>query len=258
MPSLPVKRENVRVRPEDTPSHGTGLTASAREKLEARRRERNAGTSSAVSALKPERGEREGLGDFQSRLNRAEDRRDRDHGQYDDRRRDNGYGDRDRTQDGRDDRGRPQNGGWDSGYTPRGSNGRDGGGSMRVPNKGWDETPRRGPGGSSGATPRRSWDETPRNGRNRDGDSPEMVNGKEWEEEQVRLDRDWYSYDDEGQVVCPAVQSMAWVRAAIKLTDRLVTRSTTLSRSGRTWKDKKKRRCSRRLKSVKQLVKRNT
>jgi hypothetical protein len=29
-----------------------------------------------------------------------------------------------------------------------------------------------------------------------------MVNGKEWEEEQVRLDRDWYTYDDEGQVVC--------------------------------------------------------
>jgi pre-mRNA-splicing factor ATP-dependent RNA helicase DHX38/PRP16 len=27
------------------------------------------------------------------------------------------------------------------------------------------------------------------------------MNGTEWEEEQVRLDRDWYSYDDEGAVV---------------------------------------------------------
>jgi pre-mRNA-splicing factor ATP-dependent RNA helicase DHX38/PRP16 len=27
------------------------------------------------------------------------------------------------------------------------------------------------------------------------------MDAKEWEEEQVRLDRDWYSYDDEGAVV---------------------------------------------------------
>jgi pre-mRNA-splicing factor ATP-dependent RNA helicase DHX38/PRP16 len=27
------------------------------------------------------------------------------------------------------------------------------------------------------------------------------MNGEEWEEEQVRLDRDWYSHDDEGAVV---------------------------------------------------------
>lgn len=36
----------------------------------------------------------------------------------------------------------------------------------------------------------------------RGGDEDEMlVNGKEWEEEQVRLDRDWYIQDDEGAVV---------------------------------------------------------
>ena len=181
---MPVKRDHVRIRPEDTPSHGTGLTATAREKLEARRRERNAGASSAVSAIKPERNEREGLGDFQSRLNKADDRRDRDRG-YGDRERDRGYGDRNPRdgRDGRGDRDRPQDRDWDSGYTPRGANGRDGGGSMRVPNKGWDETPRRGNVGSVSSTPRRSWDETPRigNGRNRDVDSPETVNGKEWE-----------------------------------------------------------------------------
>jgi pre-mRNA-splicing factor ATP-dependent RNA helicase DHX38/PRP16 len=76
------------------------------------------------------------------------------------------------------------------------------GGSMRVPNRGWDETPRgRGAPSSSGGG-RRGWDETPRGGRSRGGSPEEMlINGKEWEEEQVRLDRDWYSYDDEGAVV---------------------------------------------------------
>jgi pre-mRNA-splicing factor ATP-dependent RNA helicase DHX38/PRP16 len=44
------------------------------------------------------------------------------------------------------------------------------------------------------------WDETPRSQRGGDNDDLE-VNGKEWEEEQVRLDRDWYSHDDEGAVV---------------------------------------------------------
>jgi hypothetical protein len=37
------------------------------------------------------------------------------------------------------------------------------------------------------------------------------MNGQEWEEEQVKLDRDWYSYDDEGAVVSsfhPASRAM--------------------------------------------------
>lgn len=76
------------------------------------------------------------------------------------------------------------------------------GGSMRVPNKGWDETPRGRGGDGRVKTERRGWDETPRGGRSRDGSPDAMeINGKEWEEEQVRLDRDWYSYDDEGAVV---------------------------------------------------------
>ena len=27
------------------------------------------------------------------------------------------------------------------------------------------------------------------------------MNGQEWEDEQLKLDRDWYSHDDEGAVV---------------------------------------------------------
>ena len=71
---------------------------------------------------------------------------------------------------------------------------------MRVPNRGWDETPsgRRGDGGPGPSGRSRGWDETP--SRSRD-DSPVFeVDAKEWEEEQMRLDRDWYSYDDEGAV----------------------------------------------------------
>ena len=57
----------------------------------------------------------------------------------------------------------------------------------------------------------RSWDATPQSVRGSTrGDSPEMdskggmeLDAREWEEEQVRLDRDWYSSYDEGPVVSP-------------------------------------------------------
>jgi len=122
-----------------------------------------------------------GLGDFQRRLNR-----DRDRG-WDDRR------DYDR-RDGR---------GWDS--TPRSVRGPSGEApSVRVPNVGWDSTPRR-PGedepGWGGAGSRR-WDApTPRAARGSSPDGEEAAIGfdmREWEEEQVRLDRDWYSGAEEG------------------------------------------------------------
>ena len=133
---------------------------------------------------------------------------------------------------------------------------------MRVPNKGWDETPRRGNVGSVSSTPRRSWDETPRNGngRNRDGDSPETVNGKEWEEEQVRLDRDWYTYDDEGQVVCelPAALTPSPLPNEPADQSRLVMKSTIPFRNGRTSRGRRRRKCSKKRKSVKQLARRNT
>ena len=46
-----------------------------------------------------------------------------------------------------------------------------------------------------------AWDQTPRSSRNEETEEEMKMNAKEWEEEQVRLDRDWYSYDDEGAVV---------------------------------------------------------
>lgn len=79
---------------------------------------------------------------------------------------------------------------------------------MRVPNRGWDETPRAGRGlgrwGKAENTRKNaSWDQTPRSVRGRgspDRDGMEL-DVKEWEEEQVRLDRDWYTDDDTGGVV---------------------------------------------------------
>ena len=131
-----------------------------------------------------------------------------------DRDRDRG-GDRDRERDRngrRDDHDRRrdyENRLWEGGSSSRMPKDRDDGGSMRVPNRGWDETPRaRGAGGwgkPDSSRRKMGWDETPRSSRNGKGDTDDdeavAVNGKEWEEEQVRLDRDWYSYDDEGGAV---------------------------------------------------------
>ncbi|KIR34642.1 pre-mRNA-splicing factor ATP-dependent RNA helicase PRP16 [Cryptococcus deuterogattii 99/473] len=203
VPAIPVRRDNVRVRPEETPSRGSGLSEEARARLEARRRERNKPSTGITASTADREHSREGLGDFQRRANR--DRRDergggRESGQEEygrDSR--GGRNDWDRRQDGRD--GKP----WNAASTPRTSRAdRDfDGGSARIPNRGWDETPRgsRGPGGwGKGERTSRGWDQTPRSAR----ESPEQdgldLNAKEWEEEQVKLDRDWYSYDDEGAV----------------------------------------------------------
>ncbi|WVR08169.1 hypothetical protein IAU60_005215 [Kwoniella sp. DSM 27419] len=215
VPAIPIKRDHTRVKPDETPSRGTGLSDSARERLEAyRNRKNNPVTSvSASTAGKDSRDQRHGIDDFQSRLNRGSYRDGRDDRPRDSRDRGRGYDDRDR-RDGRDNRDsidrRGDGKSWDAAATPRTSR-RDNrdmeGGSMRVPNRGWDETPRRdrGPGGwGRGETPRRgqTWDQTPRGGRGRSPDGEEGVelDAKEWEEEQVKLDRDWYSYDDEGAV----------------------------------------------------------
>lgn len=188
------------MKAEETPSHGGGLSEIARQRLEARRREKNK-PQTQTSAAVPKREERRGFGDFQEKLNKGswQDReRDRDRG-YDRRDRDRGY-ERDRD-DRREDRAYDRRGGksWDEQPTPR-TDRRYDGGSMRVPNRGWDETPsgRRGNGGPGPSGRSRGWDETPSRGRE---DSPEFeVDAKEWEEEQMRLDRDWYTFDDEGAV----------------------------------------------------------
>lgn len=160
-------------------------------------------STSAITAIKPEKDNRQqGLGDFQSRLNRGSAAEERSRG---DRPRDNGWN---RNGNGERRNERDQGGrSWEN-TTPRTARAdRDlDGGSMRVPSKGWDETPRSrgGPGGwGKIEDPRRKgWDQTPSSRSVRGGDEDEMlVNGKEWEEEQVRLDRDWYIQDDEGAVV---------------------------------------------------------
>jgi pre-mRNA-splicing factor ATP-dependent RNA helicase DHX38/PRP16 len=125
-----------------------------------------------------------GLGDFQRRSNR-----------------DNGRGWVRQEYDKDHHNGR----GWDS--TPRserGGSNRDAP-SVRVPNVGWDSTPRRqeGEGFGLGGARNRAWDApTPRAPR---GGSPEDdgllgVDVREWEEEQLRLDRDWYTGAEEGGV----------------------------------------------------------
>lgn len=221
MPTLPIKKDNIRVRAAETPSHAGGISATARERLQERLRARNmpsnlAGANAAapqIDSRSRSNPEQRGLGDFQSRLNKGYNREDQN------RARDRGY-------DGRNERHQQQQPGkgrnWDEGATPRStrSNRDDGfGGSMRIPNMAWDETPRagrgeEGGGGNSGRN--RNWDAaTPRNVRgSQRGDSPGAdgdgiyVDPREWEEEQIRLDRDWYSAFDEGGVVrSPGFQS---------------------------------------------------
>lgn len=108
-----------------------------------------------------------GLGEFQRRSNR-----------------DRGYGRRN----------------WDE--TPRSERG----GSVRVPNVSWESTPRnsRNDGGGWGRVGNRSWDaQTPRVARDASPDGDDRAFGldsREWEEEQVRLDRDWYTGAEEGGV----------------------------------------------------------
>lgn len=89
---------------------------------------------------------------------------------------------------------------WDE--TPRSERG----GSVRVPNVGWESTPRnsRSDGGGWGRVGNRSWDaQTPRVARDTSPDGDDRAFGldsREWEEEQVRLDRDWYTGAEEGGV----------------------------------------------------------
>jgi len=138
-------------------------------------------TSEGITAAKETRSDApKGLGDFQRRLNRDRDR---------------GWGGRRDYEEQRS-----------SGATPQSSRGssRDAP-SVRVPNVGWDSTPRdsRGEEGSGwGRQRNRGWDApTPRVAR---GGSPDEgaigLDAREWEEEQVKLDRDWYTGAEEGGV----------------------------------------------------------
>ncbi|KZT35459.1 hypothetical protein SISSUDRAFT_169695 [Sistotremastrum suecicum HHB10207 ss-3] len=179
VPSLPQSRTTVRQRGEETPSHPGGLSESARARLEEHRRTRDRQREGFTAQNESREVAPRGLGDFQRRSNR-----------------DRGWaakGDR------------PQR---IEAPTPRSvRGGRDDAPSVRVPNLAWDATPRssRGDGDSGWGSARdRTWDATPRSRRGADDDSPGddrvPLDAREWEEEQVRLDRDWYMTGEEGTV----------------------------------------------------------
>lgn len=131
--------------------------------------------SEGIAAQREQKDEEpRGLGDFQRRLNR-----DREWG------------------------GRRRNNGWDS--TPRSDRGRgEDAPSVRIPDAAWDSTPRTqaGDGGGWGTARNRRWDApTPRAARGGSPDAEEgalALDAREWEEEQIRLDRDWYMGAEEG------------------------------------------------------------
>lgn len=191
VPNLPASRvANARQRGEETPSHPGGLSEKGRERLEEHRRNREKQREGITAINESHRDGPKGLGDFQRRSNRDRDRGWRGKRDYDKNR---GY-----------DQGQQ---GWDS--TPKSTHSsisRDAP-SVRVPNVPWDSTPRSSreeEGSGWGAARNRKWDApTPRVAR---GGSPNGEDGaigldvREWEEEQVRLERDWYTGPEDGGV----------------------------------------------------------
>ncbi|KAH7108277.1 P-loop containing nucleoside triphosphate hydrolase protein, partial [Auriculariales sp. MPI-PUGE-AT-0066] len=172
IPNLPGGR-NVRHRGEETPSHPGGLSEQAAARLAEHRRNREKQKDGVAAQY--DRNNKDGprgLGDFQRRSNREDLLRG----------------------GGRDQR----NNGWD--VTPR--SGRDAP-SVRVPNVGWESTPRDFSGADSLDTARnRRWDApTPRVSRDGGGDEDGLaVSDRDWDDEQLRLDRDWYMTGEEGAV----------------------------------------------------------
>ncbi|KZT24702.1 pre-mRNA splicing factor [Neolentinus lepideus HHB14362 ss-1] len=178
VPSLPAPRGNMRQKGEETPSHPGGLSETGRKRLEEYRRNREKQREGvAVVNERRDDGPR-GLGDFKRRSNRDS--------RYDDR------------------RGRR---GWDD--TPRSERAsREDAPSVRIPNAAWDSTPRNAQGedGSGwGSARNRRWDApTPRvarAGSPEDGDGAFGIDAREWEEEQIQLDRDWYAGAEEGNLI---------------------------------------------------------
>ncbi|KAF7306353.1 hypothetical protein MIND_00426500 [Mycena indigotica] len=179
IPNLPIRNDNQRQRGPETPSHSGGLSDTARKRLNEHRREKQREGITAANERREDA--QKGLGDFQRRSNRDRDR---------------GWGRR-QSENWQQ---QPQNRGWDS--TPRSVRGNGDAPSVRVPNVGWDSTPRRsGDDGSGwGSAANRRWDATPRNVREGSPDNAIGLDAREWEEEQIRLDRDWYSGAEEGGI----------------------------------------------------------
>ncbi|KAH8108469.1 P-loop containing nucleoside triphosphate hydrolase protein [Phellopilus nigrolimitatus] len=196
VPSLPASHmNNLRQRGEETPSHPGGLSDTARQRLDEFRKKRDNQREGITAREEPRSNVQRGLGDFQRRSNR-----------------DRGWGGRSNDRDRDRDQSRDSRGGR-NGWTPRSERGneREDGPSVRIPNAGWESTPRsvrssadRDDGGSGwGSARNRGWDApTPRmaRGGSPDGDEVFALNVHEWEEEQVRLDRDWYMGAEGGGV----------------------------------------------------------
>lgn len=172
---------------EETPSHPGGLSDTARKRLDEYRKQRDQPREGfkARNERMDDGQEQRGIGEFQRRANR-----DYQRGGPQDRRR-----------------------GWNADdLRSERRGGREDGPSVRVPNVGWDSTPRSQPGDSRdsgwGRARNRQWDApTPvaRRGAvgSREGspdDGPVALDAREWEEEQVRLDRDWYMSSEGGAV----------------------------------------------------------
>lgn len=184
VPSRPVSA-NIRQRPDETPSHGPGLSESARQKLEEHRRRRAEAAADSRNE-RPRQDNDDHLASFRNRANRNERA-----GPPPPQRRAEGD------------------------MRPPGVPARSGDTSILrrydqtpssvapVTNRGWDATP--------GAATRKSWDSTPRRTERtpREWDTPRLDGvdypeeqlaspggGREWDEEQLRLDREWYTRED--------------------------------------------------------------
>ncbi|QRV91670.1 Helicase associated domain (HA2) [Ceratobasidium sp. AG-Ba] len=166
-PALPARlqNQNPRQRAEETPSHPGGLNDAARKRLEDYRKSREQREGMAAPRETRDNAPR-GLGDFQQRANK--DRR----------------------------RYRGNEGRFAEPPTPSAS--------VRVPNVGWDSTPRVGGSGDGGwgRVKGQRWDATPMAKRGPEDEEEETapLDAREWEEEQVKLDRDWYMTGEEGGV----------------------------------------------------------
>lgn len=153
---------------------------------------------------------------------------------------------------------------WEEAPTPRSERGSGGssygGGSARVPNRGWDETPNARASGSRGESSGgpRGWEATPRTERGGSVRPDFTPNQHEWEEEQVRLDRDWYEQDD---VVCAGLSVLQpQCKADLQrfLAPRPATRTITPSPNMKTLVSSRKRSSPRRRPARLPLARRNT
>lgn len=207
-PSVPTRPAshnlNRRQRPDETPSHGTGLSATAQAKLDEYRKKRAAQASQDKFDSRNERPKNDGaLDEFRERANRVQQRREERRGigrHQEDR--------REPIEEPSSSRraARIEDTPLTSANTQR-----------RIKGRGWESTPSA---ASAGSSTRHSWDSTPRSALRvpnrkewdtprsvRGGDREEMgpplesgIDAREWEEEQMRLDRDWYN-NEEGNTI---------------------------------------------------------